>query len=122
MLGYFAGNCGSCHRGDGEIAPRLPSLRYSDLPATAMRWPGVLSGGARRGKYPVPARAAACSSIRRQTTSAMFLRMRSRNPSSQMPPLGTVLRDEKAIDALSKWISGDLSMLVQDRRPEHAAR
>ena len=52
--------------------------------------------------------------------SAMLMRMRSRSPSSQMPPLGTVLRDEKAIDALSKWISRDLAALVQVRRG-HAA-
>jgi hypothetical protein len=40
--------------------------------------------------------------------SAMLARMRSRRPSSQMPPLGTVLRDDKAIDAVTKWIALDL--------------
>jgi hypothetical protein len=40
--------------------------------------------------------------------SAMLARMRSRRPSSQMPPLGTNLRDDKAIDAISKWIAADL--------------
>jgi hypothetical protein len=34
--------------------------------------------------------------------------MRSRRPSSQMPPLGSVLRDDKAIDVISKWIATDL--------------
>ena len=41
--------------------------------------------------------------------SAMLVRMRSRRPSSQMPPLGTVLRDDKAIAAVSKWIATDLA-------------
>jgi hypothetical protein len=41
----------------------------------------------------------------------MLVRMRSRSPSSQMPPLGTVLRDEKAVAALSEWIAGDLAAL-----------
>ena len=36
--------------------------------------------------------------------SAMLARMKSRRPSSQMPPLGTVLRDEQAIAAVSRWI------------------
>ena len=40
--------------------------------------------------------------------SAMLYRMRSRRPSSQMPPLGTVLRDDKAIAAIEKWIATDL--------------
>ncbi len=34
--------------------------------------------------------------------------MRSRSPSSQMPPLGTVLRDVEAVDRLNEWISLDL--------------
>jgi hypothetical protein len=34
--------------------------------------------------------------------------MRSRRPSSQMPPLATKLRDEKAIAAIERWIAADL--------------
>jgi hypothetical protein len=34
----------------------------------------------------------------------MLFRMKSRRPSSQMPPLGTVLRDDAAIAAVAKWI------------------
>jgi hypothetical protein len=41
-------------------------------------------------------------------TSAMLVRMRSRRPSSQMPPLGSGLRDDKAIDVISKWIATDI--------------
>ena len=36
--------------------------------------------------------------------SALFVRMRSRRPSSQMPPLGTTLPDRDAIDLVSAWI------------------
>jgi hypothetical protein len=36
--------------------------------------------------------------------SALLLRMRSRSPSSQMPPLGTVVRDQRAVDAITRWI------------------
>ena len=32
--------------------------------------------------------------------------MSSRRPSSQMPPLGTVVRDEEAVALVRKWILG----------------
>ena len=38
--------------------------------------------------------------------SALFVRMRSRRPSSQMPPLGTTVPDRDAIDLVSAWIDG----------------
>lgn len=37
--------------------------------------------------------------------SAILVRMRSRQPSSQMPPLGTVLRDQAALDRLTRWVA-----------------
>jgi hypothetical protein len=37
--------------------------------------------------------------------SAILLRMRSRRPSSQMPPLGTAVQDQEAIDAIGRWIA-----------------
>jgi hypothetical protein len=36
--------------------------------------------------------------------SALLVRMRSRRPSSQMPPLGTVIPDRQATDLVSAWI------------------
>jgi len=36
--------------------------------------------------------------------SALLVRMRSRRPSTQMPPLGTVLHDREAIDLVTAWI------------------
>ena len=38
--------------------------------------------------------------------------MRSRRPSSQMPPLGTVVRDQAATDAIARWIEADLAARV----------
>ena len=43
--------------------------------------------------------------------SAMLVRMRSRRPSSQMPPLGTAVRDQAAVDAIARWIAVDLAVL-----------
>jgi hypothetical protein len=33
--------------------------------------------------------------------------MLSRRPASQMPPLGTVLRDLQTLDALTQWVALD---------------
>jgi hypothetical protein len=38
--------------------------------------------------------------------SALLHRMRSRRPSSQMPPLGTVLPDEEGVELVRRWIEG----------------
>jgi hypothetical protein len=45
--------------------------------------------------------------------SALLVRMRSRSPLSQMPPLGTVVRDAEAVDALTAWA---MSMTRQPQR------
>ena len=105
MLGYFSANCGSCHRGDGEIAVRVPSLRYSDLLRDGDAVVSSLIG--RSTDWRVPSVAEGRSVLIDPTapdSSAMLVRMRSRSPSSQMPPLGTVLRDRAAIDAFLQWI------------------
>ena len=107
-LGYLAANCGMCHNGKGEIAALGPIIRHRDLVtdgdavaqsfiAQATRWqvPGVPAGET------VLVRAGA------PDVSALLVRMRSRSPSSQMPPLGTVVRDQLAIDLLTRWIGKD---------------
>ena len=105
IVGYFAGNCGHCHNGNGEISYDGPSLKHSDvldgdavaaaLLAKATTWqvPGQPEGASRMLWREHP------------EASAMLVRMKSRRPSSQMPPLGTNLRDEAAVDALAKWIA-----------------
>ena len=109
MLGYFAANCGTCHNRSGETTFDGPSLKHSDvldgddvaamLLAYATTWqvPGQPEGASRMLNAAVP------------DASAMLARMRSRRPSSQMPPLGTVLRDDAAIAAIEKWIATDLA-------------
>ena len=84
----------------------MPSLAYEDVAADgdavaqslverATRWqvPGAPDGSS------VVVRPAA------PDQSALVARMRSRRPSSQMPPLGTVVRDQQAVDAIAAWIA-----------------
>jgi hypothetical protein len=106
MLGYFSANCGTCHNGTEEIAAPVPSLKFSDLLTdadavaaklldhrTAWQVPGVLDGQS------------VLIDPRHPDQSAMLVRMRSRRPSSQMPPLGTVVRDQEAVTALERWVN-----------------
>jgi len=109
VLGYFAANCGTCHNRSGETTVSGPSLKHSDLSdgdatiagllayATAWQVPGQPEGTSRMLDAATP------------DASAMLARMRSRRPSSQMPPLGTVLRDEQAIEAVTRWLAADLA-------------
>jgi len=105
VMGYFAANCGGCHNKSGETTYAGPSLKHSDvadgdavaraLLAQATTWqvPGRPDGTTRMLDISVP------------EASAMLYRMRSRRPSSQMPPLGTVLRDEAAVKAVETWLA-----------------
>ncbi len=108
-LGYLSANCGACHNGTGPLA-RLGLELLHDAAAdpfaaeravaTALdvpgRWamPGLAEGASRRVAPGAPER------------SALLHRMLSRRPSSQMPPLGTVLVDEEAARIVRRWIEG----------------
>jgi mono/diheme cytochrome c family protein len=110
MLGYFSTNCGSCHRGDGEMAVNVPSLRYSELMRDGDAVASSLIG--RTTAWRVPGAQDERSVLidpAAPELSAMLVRMRSRSPSSQMPPLGTVLRDRAAVEAMAQWISEELA-------------
>lgn len=43
----------------------------------------------------------------RPDLSSLVQRARSRRPSSQMPPIGTVVQDTKAIDLLTTWVQSN---------------
>ena len=105
-LGYLAVNCGTCHNGSGDVSVLGPSLNVGDLLADGDSVAKSLF--ARRSTWQVPGVAEGESRLAHPgspETSAMLVRMRSRAPSSQMPPLGTVLRDQRAVDAISRWIA-----------------
>lgn len=108
VLGYLVANCGGCHNGRGEIAALGPVLRYEDLVRDADRVAASLIG--QPTKWQVPGRTEGSMLIDPDAPeeSALLARLRSRSPSSQMPPLGTVVRDNGAVQAVSEWISRDL--------------
>lgn len=105
-LGYLAANCGGCHNGRGEIAALGPTLVTRDLVADGDAVARALVG--QKTKWQVPGRPDGTSMLIDPDSpeqSAILVRMRSRQPSSQMPPLGTVLRDQAALDHLTRWVA-----------------
>jgi mono/diheme cytochrome c family protein len=109
-LGYLHANCGHCH-GDPAIAPGVVPvglnlwLDPADPDAAARAQAELVAGVGRyrrgddAGRRVVPGNAAA---------GTLLLRMRSRDPRIQMPPVGTRIPDEQALALIARWIDNDL--------------
>ena len=105
-LGYLVANCGHCHNRDTAIAQLGPSLKHSDVVADPRGTVAALR--AHRTDWQVPGAPEGASVLvdpEDPARSALLVRMRSRRPSSQMPPVGTAIRDERGIAALAQWIA-----------------
>ncbi len=107
VLGYLTGNCGHCHNERSTIA----TVRYPmQMPAYASpdevrRMVEVLK--TRPTAWEVPHTQPGTTTMVADGSpdlSALFVRMRSRQPSSQMPPLGSVVPDRQALDLIATWI------------------
>ena len=105
VLGYLAGNCGACHNGNGDIAALAPVLRHKELLTDADAVARSLMNQPTRWQLPGATEGTVLIRPGAPDDSALVARMRSRSPSSQMPPLGTTIRDDAALDAVRIWIS-----------------
>lgn len=102
VLGYLSTNCGSCHNEESSIANLglvlkasvAPSHPSQDLFKATSKWqiPHAAEGAS---QYVTPGA---------PDLSAILVRMKSRRPSTQMPPLGTVLHDKEAIALVTEWV------------------
>jgi hypothetical protein len=104
VLGYLSTNCGSCHNQESAIANLGLTLKASHLGAGFSRLADqetskwlIPKAGEGESRYVTPGN---------PELSAILVRMKSRRPSSQMPPLGTVLHDKEAIALVTEWIEG----------------
>jgi hypothetical protein len=105
-LGYLSTNCGTCHNRESSIASLGLLLKYS-LQENPSCPPALATTVDKRGHWVVPTAPAGASRVitpGRPELSALVARARSRKPSSQMPPLGTVVADRAAVDLLTRWI------------------
>lgn len=108
-LGYLSTNCGGCHNATSPLA-RLGLELHHDVagdpasPEPAERTT-VNVAPARFTMPGVPAERVRLVAPGVPEESALLYRMRSRRPSSQMPPLGTTIVDEEAVALLTRWIT-----------------
>jgi hypothetical protein len=110
-LGYLSANCGHCHNEQSKVATVRFPLRMPAYATSVQVDAAIGKLLVRTAKWDLPHAAPGTTSLvapGAPDLSALFVRMRSRRPSSQMPPLGTALPDREALDLVSAWIE-DLS-------------
>jgi mono/diheme cytochrome c family protein len=106
-IGYLSANCGGCHNARGPLARLGFSLLHDAAGDSSAPEPAVVTAVASHGRFVVPGVAPDSSYLvapGAPDRSAVVYRMKSRRPSSQMPPLGTTIRDEEAIELVRRWI------------------
>jgi len=102
VIDYLSTNCGSCHNVESSIANLGLLLKE---PVASHAQPDALLRPTSKWQIPhAPPGASRFVTPGAPDLSALLVRMRSRRPSSQMPPLGTVLHDREAIDLVTAWI------------------
>lgn len=110
VLGYLSANCGMCHDGSAAIAGFDASLTTRDVVTDPDGTVARLVGTPTRWQAPgLPEGTSVLVSPGNSAASALYLRMRSRSPSSQMAPLGSVVRDAEAVAAVAHWIDVTLA-------------
>lgn len=120
-LGYLHGNCGQCHNARGPLAQLGLDLWHDPGRATGEE-PGAVSTIGQVGNFRSAAQPGSPTvrvSPGHPERSAVVIRMGSRQPAVQMPPLATRVVDQEAVAQLSRWIEG-----LQQRREAspHAVR
>jgi hypothetical protein len=108
VLGYLSTNCGSCHNQESSIANLGLTLKGSTAPSHSRTLaPSHLFKAPSKWEIPnAPAGESRYVTPGNPDLSAILVRMKSRRPSTQMPPLGTVLHDKQAIALVTEWIEG----------------
>jgi hypothetical protein len=110
-LGYLHANCGYCHAAPSDTGASVP---VAVLLAQRVAGTGD-AGDVRRSLVDVASRyrPQGLTDARlivpgAAERSVLALRMRSRNPMVQMPPLGTRVPDLRALALIERWINNDL--------------
>jgi hypothetical protein len=107
-LGYLTANCGHCHNEQSPVATVRFPLLASGFETPAQTNDSVRRLLARVTDWDLPGREPGRSSLitpGAPDLSVLLVRMRSRRPSSQMPPLGTVVPDRAGLDLITAWIT-----------------
>jgi mono/diheme cytochrome c family protein len=110
-LGYLSANCGGCHN-DRGLLDRLGLVLLHDVTrdtsaAANAPEPAIVTAVDKASRYVMPGADADNSRIvvpGEPERSTLLHRMKSRRPSSQMPPLGSAIPDEEAVQLVQRWI------------------
>jgi hypothetical protein len=106
-LGYLSANCGGCHNNRVPLDRLGLVLLHDSKGAHNALEPAYFTAVNATGRYVMPGIPEDSSRIvvpGAPERSALLYRMRSRRPSSQMPPLGTVIPDDEATELVRRWI------------------
>jgi hypothetical protein len=106
-LGYLHGNCGHCHNTSDFRVPRRLTLaqRAADPDAARQEVLRSVVNAASRYRPPGTDSHALVVSTGSPEHSVLAVRMQSRNPRSQMPPLGTSIPDPGGLALIQRWIA-----------------
>ena len=108
-LGYLSTNCGNCHNRESSIASLGLILKHSltERAETPTCTAALATTVGTRGHWVVPEAPEESRLINpgHPESSAIVRRVKSRRPSSQMPPLGSVVVDRQGLDLLTKWVA-----------------
>jgi len=115
-LGYMHGNCAHCHNESSEggvpVVAKLEQ-KTSD-PNSARLVLGSLIGSTSRFRAVSPDAPARLVVPGQSHASVLPMRMRSRDPRVQMPPLGTSVPDTEALALIERWINEELTKEATD--------
>lgn len=101
-LGYLHGNCSSCHQPNGALAALGMSLRHE---TRSVEEAGRATTVDQASAFSLPGTRSARRVVAGDPEHSVLLaRMRSRDPSTQMPPIGTHVVDTEAITLIAAWI------------------
>jgi hypothetical protein len=109
-MGYLHANCSICHDSVGPVASLGLDLHHALGARTPADEPAAAAVG-RPSKFQIPGVPRGKSlwiDPGAPATSAVLMRMASRDPIVQMPPLGTHVVDEEAAGLVREWIEQEL--------------
>lgn len=98
-LGYLHGNCGHCHTNTSDASVPIDLLLAQDVSDPESTSRILRSLRASSSQFRVPGTTTAMPLV-----AALPMRMKSRNPSVQMPPLGTAIPDSEGLALIARWI------------------
>jgi len=105
-LGYLHGNCGHCHNSSGPLASLELVLAQDPVPEAAGTVTTLQSLVGRTSRFRPYGVQGAPQRVTpgKHENSVLAMRMRSRNPMTQMPPLGTQVVDADGLAIVQRWI------------------